>query len=155
MTDNMTDNQHPTAHHGAIGDLSGGMSDDEFARAFLAGAIPPDRFHHRDHLRLAWCLIGERGAEEAATAIASAIQRYAADHGQAAKYHETLTRFWVRLVAHARATRPDLAPFERFIADFPWLLDKTLPYRHWTHAAMDGPAARARWVEPDLLALPA
>jgi hypothetical protein len=34
------------------------------------------------------------------------------------------------------------------------LLDKGLPYRHWQHETMGSAAARARWVEPDLLALP-
>ena len=143
----MTTNHHSTARHD--------LTDDEFAQAFLAGAIPPGEFHHRDHLRLAWCLVRQRGEHDATTAITSGIQRYATHHGQAAKYHETMTRFWVRLVAHARATRPELASFESFMAAFPWLLDKGLPYRHWSREAMDSPAARAAWVEPDLLALPA
>lgn len=129
------------------------LNDDDFARAFLAGSIPPGQFHHRDHLRLAWCLVRQRGEENAITAITTGIRRYAVHHGQAAKYHETLTRFWVRLVAHAQATRPDLASFDSFIAAVPWLLDKTLPYRHWSRATMDSLAARAAWVEPDLLAL--
>jgi hypothetical protein len=131
------------------------MSDEEFVRAFLDGSLPPSQFHHRDHLRLSWCLIRQRGAEPAAGAISTGIQRFATHHGQAAKYHETLTRFWVRLVAHLMAAHPEIASFDDFIAAFPHLLDKDLPYRHWRRETMGNATARATWVEPDLLPLPA
>ncbi len=131
------------------------MNDDEFVRAFLDGSLPAGEFHHRDHLRLTWCLIHQLGAAAAADTIATGIQRYAAHHGQAAKYHETMTRFWVRIVAHVLATHPDISTFDTLLASFPPLLDKSLPYRHWRRETMESPSARARWVEPDLLPLPA
>ena len=115
---------------------------------------PPGQFHHRDHLRLAWLLIRRLDVELAGITIASGIQRFAARHGHAEKYHETLTQFWVRIVGHMVHVRPDITDFETFIATFPHLLDKGLPYRHWQHETMSSAAARARWVEPDLLALP-
>ena len=92
--------------------------------------------------------------ELAGITIASGIQRFAAAHGHAEKYHQTLTQFWVRIVGHMMHVRPDIIDFETFIATFPQLLDKGLPYRHWQHETMGGAAARARWIEPDLLALP-
>jgi hypothetical protein len=131
------------------------MTDDDFVRAFLDGTLPPGEFHHRDHLRLTWCLVRRLGAEAATGAITSGIQRYAAHHGQAAKYHETLTRFWVRLVAHLMAARHDITAFDAFVATFPHLLDKDLPYRHWQRETMSSATARGQWVEPDLLPLPA
>jgi hypothetical protein len=130
------------------------MNDDDFVSAFLAGSLPPTQFHHRDHLRLAWLLIGREGVQAAGDTVAAGIRRFAAHHGQAGKYHETMTRFWVRIVGHMALARPDIADFETFLAAFPQLLDKGLPYRHWQGATMDGAAARAGWVEPDLLALP-
>jgi hypothetical protein len=131
------------------------VNDDDFVRAFLEGSLPPTQFHHRDHLRLAWYLTRRLGGAGATGAITSGIRRFAAQHGQADKYHETLTRFWVRIVGHLIDARPDVAEFERFLATFPHLLDKDLPYRHWRRETMGSPGARARWVEPDLLALPA
>ncbi|HEY7984192.1 MAG TPA: hypothetical protein VID73_08490, partial [Ktedonobacterales bacterium] len=112
-------------------------------------------FRHRDHLRLAWCLVRQTGAEAATDTITSAIRRFATHHGHPEKYHETLTRFWVRIVAHAIAARPEIAELDAFLAAFPPLLDKDLPYHHWSRAAMASPAARAGWVAPDLRALPA
>ncbi len=128
---------------------------DDFARAFLSGSLPPTQFHHRDHLRLAWRLTWQLGGKAATREITSGIRRFATQHGQAEKYHETLTQFWVRIVGHLIDARPDIAEFDRFLATFPQVLDKDLPYRHWRRETMGSRAARARWVEPDLLALPA
>jgi hypothetical protein len=50
--------------------------------------------------------------------------------------------------------RPDVTAFATFLAAFPQLLDKDLPYRHWRRETMAGATARAEWVEPDLVALP-
>ncbi len=72
----------------------------------------------------------------------------------AARYHDTITRFWVRLVAHAITSRPELQDFDAFLAAYPILLDPTLPFRHWRREAMFTPEARAEWREPDLLPLP-
>lgn len=131
------------------------MTDDEFVHAFLSGDLPPAQFHHRDHLRLSWCLIRQHGTEAATQMITTGIQQFAAQHGQAEKYHETLTRFWVRIVGHLIEARPDITEFPTLLATFPRLLDKDLPYRHWRRETMGSATARAEWVEPDLLALPA
>jgi hypothetical protein len=131
------------------------MNDAEFAQAFLAGALPPAHFHHRDHLRLAWYLVRERGATEAGPLIATGIRGFAERHGHLQKYHETMTQFWVRAVAHHVDARPDLNDFDAFLAMFPPLLDTNLPYHHWRRETMASAEARAGWVEPDLLALPA
>lgn len=130
------------------------MTDDDFVRAFLDGSLPPTQFHHRDHLRLSWALIRRLGVTAAASTITAGIQRFAAQHGQSRKYHETLTHFWIHLVGHMVEARPDIGDFTTFLDAFPQLLDKSLPYRHWRRETMDSPAARARWVAPDLMALP-
>lgn len=131
------------------------MSDGDFVKAFLDGSLPPAQFHHRDHLRLVWFLIRREGLERAAEMTTTGIRRFAARHGQAGKYHETMTRFWVRVVGHTIEARPDVTEFGGFLATFPMLLDKDLPYRHWRRETMGSAEARAGWVEPDVLALPA
>ncbi|HEX6544592.1 MAG TPA: hypothetical protein VF040_22735 [Ktedonobacterales bacterium] len=131
------------------------MNDEDFVQAFLTGTLPPTQFHHSDHLRLAWVLIRLTGVEEAARRITSGIRYFATAHGHAEKYHDTMTRFWVRIVGHAVARRPDISTFDEFLAAFPLLLEKDLPYRHWSRETMLSPDARARWVEPDIQTLPA
>lgn len=130
-------------------------TDETFVQAFLQGSLHPAHFHHRDHVRLAWYLVRQHGQEAAMRLITTSIHTFASQHGQEAKYHETLTQFWVKIVAHVVKHHPEHASFEAFLATFPHLLDKSLPYQHWQRETMDSPAARAQWVEPDLLALPA
>ena len=131
------------------------MADDEFVTAFLSGSLPPTQFHHRDHLRLTWALVRLTGVEAAMKRVTSGIRYFATQYGQAEKYHETMTRFWVLLVGHMVAARLDITTFDEFLAAFPMLLEKDLPYRHWRRETMLSPDARAHWVEPDILALPA
>ncbi|HKD77433.1 MAG TPA: hypothetical protein VKB76_18145 [Ktedonobacterales bacterium] len=131
------------------------MADDDFAHAFLHGSLPPEQFHHRDHLRLAWYLTRSLGLVDATQAITGGIRGFATQHGHAEKYHETLTQFWVRIVGYLVESRPDITAFETFLATFPHLLDADLPYRHWRRETMRSPTARAQWVAPDILALPA
>lgn len=129
------------------------MTDDEFLAAFAACTL--GSFHHRDHLRLTFLSVTRKGETEAVDDIRVGIQHFATHHGQAAKYHDTMTRFWVRLVAHMVAYRPDVTSFDAFLDAFPMVLDTSLPTRHWSEANLFSPLARAQWVEPDLLAMPA
>ncbi len=75
----------------------------------------------------------------------------AARQGQSVLYNETMTRFWVRLVAHVRDAKGPFDGIEQAIEQAPLLMDKSLPFRHWSRDLMFGQEARARWVEPDLL----
>jgi hypothetical protein len=130
------------------------MTEDEIIHAALAESVSPAGFHHRDHVRLAWRLNRELGVIAAPGAIARAIQYVAAHHGEPGKYHETLTRFWARIVGYHIASRPELNDFEQFIAAYPQLLDKELPARHWRRETLYCDTARATWVEPDIVVLP-
>ena len=108
---------------------------------------------HRDHLRLAWNAVQEH-RDEAEEFVVGHIQAYAEEHGQSDRYHDTMTRFWMRLVAHALETRPEIGDLDGFLAAFPMLLDKELFLRHWSREAMFAPEARAAWRDPDLAPLP-
>lgn len=130
------------------------LPDDEFLRAFFAADLANSDFHHRDHLRLAWLLVRSDGLAEAEVRVSRGIQHFAAVHGHASRYHDTMTRFWVRLVAHAVAARKDIDDFDAFLAAYPMLLNSGLPFKHWSRATMLGPDARAEWREPDLAPLP-
>jgi hypothetical protein len=130
------------------------LPDDEFLRAFFTAELANSDFHHRDHLRLAWLSVRRHDPVEAENTIAEGIQHFAAVHGHAARYHDTMTRFWVRLVGHAVSNRPEIEDFDTFLAAYPMLLDPGLPFRHWRREAMFTPEARAHWCKPDLVPLP-
>jgi hypothetical protein len=131
-----------------------GQDDDAFVRAFESGEITNQQFHHRDHLWLAWVQVHRLGLEAASDAITHRIHQFAAHHGSADRYNDTMTRFWVRVVDMAIRLHPQL-PFEALLAAEPHLLDKTLPYRHWSREVLMSPPARARWLDPDLRPMPA
>ena len=124
------------------------MTDAEFARAFETCELPPDNFHHRDHIRLAWIFLQRYGAEAGAQ-IAISIRRYAAHLGKSDKYHETVTQAWMRLVAAAGATS-----FEALTEAHPELLDKAFLNEFYSDAALQSAAAREKFVEPDRKPLP-
>jgi hypothetical protein len=133
--------------------------DTAFARAFERGEVGNDSFRHREHLRLAWACLAEAPSTEAACArVGAAIRAFAQRAGNGQRYHETLTQFWVRLLAgiHAgvRAAACDATGFDDVLAAHPWLLDKDLPLAYYTRALLFGDAARAAWRPPDLRPLP-
>lgn len=109
--------------------------------------------HHRDHLRLTWELVRQHDLETALGLVKAQILAYAYQAGRIDQYHETLTRFWVRMVAQAVKQHPAL-DFEALLAVCPELLDKHLPFRYWSQETFWSPAARAAWVEPDRCCLP-
>ncbi len=130
------------------------MEDREFLGLFHEGTLPGEQFQHKGHLRLAWLVLSHHPTDEAASIAACEIQRFAAANGAPGRYHDTLTRFWVRLVSHAMENAPDAGNIDELLARFPVLLDKNLPYRHWREGTFNSDVARAGWVEPDLIPLP-
>lgn len=111
------------------------------------------RFGHREHLHLAWSYIRRDGMPRAASQVVAFIKHVAAHHGDESKYNETMTLFWVYAVALAMRGSAS-RDFDRFLAENPHLSDKDLPRRHWTDQLLRSSAAKAAWVDPDLVPLP-
>ena len=130
------------------------MDDREFLRLFHDSNLPSEEFRHQGHLRLAWVVLSQHGRDEAERIVVHEIQRFAAANGAPNRYHDTLTRFWVRLVGHAMENVTEAGSIDDLLARFPFLLDKSLPYRHWRAETFNSDRARAGWVEPDLAPLP-
>jgi hypothetical protein len=128
--------------------------DDAFVAAFQSGQIANQNFHHRDHLRLAWVQIRRLGLERASEVVTSGIRYFATKHGSGDRYNDTMTRFWLRVVGIGLSRHPELT-FDELLAAEPHLLDKGLPFKHWSRATMASDSARRQWVEPDLRPMPA
>ena len=130
------------------------MDDNEFLNLFHEGALTGDEFRHRGHLRLAWLVLSRHPKDEAEQIVAREIRTFAVANGASNRYHDTLTRFWVRLVSHAMENSPKTVSIDELLERFPFLLDKGLPYRHWRGETFNSDPARKGWVEPDLVPLP-
>jgi hypothetical protein len=127
------------------------MTDETFLARFEAGRLTS--FDHRDHLRVAFAYARRGGVDHAVARARRGLRHLAAAHGEPERYHETLTTAWARVVAHHALADRD-RDFEGLLATHPQLLRRDLLLRHYTRERLLGAAARARFVEPDLLALP-
>lgn len=123
--------------------------------AILAEIVPPGgSFGHREHVHLAFIAVRRHGPDRAAAVVSGWIRQLAAYHRAPQKYHETVTRAWVEIVAHHMAGAPAGTDFAAFLDRYPPLLDKRLLTRHYTSRALASPAAKTGWLEPDLVAFP-
>jgi hypothetical protein len=111
-------------------------------------------FGHREHLELAWSCLDRYDVDAAHQAVRTAVRHVAALHGMPDRYHETITRSWVHVVALHRALDPGDS-FEAFMAAHPPLLTKDLLSRHYSEPVLFSGPARTAWAEPDLRAFPA
>jgi hypothetical protein len=116
-----------------------------------------DRFGHRQHVHLTWLAVRRYGTDAAIALVSDGIRRTARYAGAPQKYHATVSRAWVEIVAHHatdRATDPAGDDFDAFAERYPALLDKRLLTRHYRPSTLAGADARAGWVPPDLRPLP-
>jgi hypothetical protein len=110
-------------------------------------------FDHRQHIKFAWTVLGELPIESATTVVADEIRAFA-EINAPGRYHETLTRFWVNLVAHTRSVEDGGSDFSTQLARHPVLLDKHAPEKHYSGALLGSPQARSTFIEPDLRPMP-
>jgi hypothetical protein len=127
--------------------------DDSFMRLVEEVLTLGNGFGHREHLFLAWKYLRLGDTETAEHRMCEAIRHVTALHGEPDKYHETLTLAWTRMVAaHTRII--GRSSFEELLDDFPDLMNRRLPERHWTGDLLWSDEARRAWREPDLQPLP-
>jgi hypothetical protein len=127
------------------------MTDDTFLARFEAGRL--HAFDHRDHLRVAFAYARRGGVDHAVERARHGLRHLAAAHGEPERYHETLTTAWARVVAGHALAHGD-ADFDDFLTAYPQLLRRDLLLAHYTRERLFSRTARARFVAPDLLALP-
>ena len=119
----------------------------------MLDATRGDYLDHQAHLRFAWAVLDEADDIDDAVRVVSLTVRHVSElGGNPGKYHETVTVFWIRLMAHLRETYPELENVEQMVERYPAALDPGLPNRHWSD--LDSPQAKTSWVEPDLIPLP-
>lgn len=130
------------------------VTDPEIAAILPAITGPGGEFRHRQHIHLAFWAVRRFGMPAAATRVCDMIRHIAAYQRAPQKYHETVSRAWMELVAHHVATGKECADFDAFAGRNPALLDKRLLSRHYRSATLASPPARSGWVEPDLVPFP-
>jgi len=134
---------------------------DTLVAAFLAKTLPKPEWTHVAHLRVGLWHVRRFGEIGALTALRERIPAYNEAVGTAntdsSGYHETLTVFYVRLIADflervgAAADGADEDLEARLIADCG---ARKLPLEYYSRDRLFSVEARRGWVTPDLKALP-
>jgi len=126
------------------------MSDSEFVSAFESCVFPPDEFHHREHVRLAWIYLDRNPLLDALTRFAESLRRFATNAGAAAKYHETITFAFLFLI-HERMQRGAAATFDEFAAANADLVTwkPSVLERYYSPETLGSELARRTFVMPD------
>jgi len=130
------------------------MTDEEFQTAIEEGTLPPESFHHRDHVRLAWILLRKWAPAEALVKFSTTLRRYAKSQGQEAIYHETISWAYVLLINERMRNPGEHGPagdLESFAAAHPELFrwKPSLLEMYYDEKTLHSPLARRIFVFPD------
>jgi hypothetical protein len=125
----------------------------ELVDAFESGTIAPSQFNHAAHMATALNYLAALPFADASVRMRAALLQFTARHGIHV-YHETITTFWMRLLAHlAKGPYRDVPLWSRI----------NLIVKRWEHAGVleahysreliHSKVARQTWVLPDRLPL--
>lgn len=127
--------------------------------AFQTCSLARNLWTHRAHLIVGFWYVWHDGRDEALNCLRSGIRRLNESHdvvnSDHAGYHESITRFYVWVIATFLAQ--DDCPSEFLAAvnaflDSPYT-DRQLPLRYYSRERITSVKARHEWVEPDLARL--
>lgn len=129
------------------------------AQALLDRTLPKPAWTHEAHLGATLYLLAARPEFDLDVALPGIIRSYneavGVQNTDTGGYHETLTRFYLRLLRRVLADAPAGEPVERTFARLlaTPAADRAFPLRYFTKDHLFSPLARRAFVEPDLAAL--
>jgi len=130
------------------------MEDRVFLAAFEAGTLPEELFRHRDHVRAAWLLLREEPPAAALARFSAALKRFAAVHGKARLYHETITWAYLLLIRERMGRSATGGDWEAFARENPDLLTwrPSILNAYYRQETLQSDLARSVFLLPDRLA---
>lgn len=106
-------------------------------------------FDHEAHVYVGWLFISELGANAGTERFIAALKSLTAALGVPDKYHDTVTRFYLDLIARHRSGRA-YETWDDFRDANPDLFDRGLLHRHYSRDLLASDRARESYVAPDL-----
>lgn len=73
---------------------------------FEAGTLKPEAFDHEAHVYVAWRLLQENAPVQATWRFLSGLRRLTQALGIESKYHETISCFYMAIIAERRMEKP-------------------------------------------------
>jgi hypothetical protein len=125
----------------------------ELVDRFLDTSLPADRFHHQQHVEVAWTFVRRYGMPAALGEFTGAIKRFAAAKGADGLYHETITWAFLLLIAERQA-KCGAESWDAFAAVNPDLLEwkPSILARYYSSETLKSDLARQVFVFPDITA---
>jgi hypothetical protein len=110
--------------------------------------LPKEEFHHRDHLTVAVLYLYASDLETSLDRMRNSLKRFAAHHGVAGLYHETLTRFWLLQVEKGLDRSQCLEQSVKKVRE--QLYDKNVAFEYYSRERIESKEAKETWLQPDL-----
>lgn len=122
----------------------------EEVRAFEAGDIDPQKFDHEAHVRVAWSYLQQHSAAIAIAKFTSALRSLTVRLGASDKYHETISWFFMILIAERSAVCRH-TDWQSFKSANPDLLQESsaLLKRYYSRDRLTSAVAREHFLLPD------
>ncbi|MEZ5355112.1 MAG: hypothetical protein R2762_20955 [Bryobacteraceae bacterium] len=132
---------------------------DAFLRGFEDGSYPSTEWTHEAHIVMATAYLAALPIEDATAHIRGRIPAYnLAQGGQntdTSGYHETLTIFWIRILADWLTGRTESSRLEKVrAAAAEFGQQRKLHEGYWSFDVVKSVEARRIWVPPDRMPCP-
>jgi hypothetical protein len=130
------------------------MDDESLVRLFEAGELPPNGFHHPDHVRVAWWYLTQHQLPEALSRFTTALRRFALAQGKPQLFHETITTAYMLLINERLDDSSRGLTWDAFAAGNHDLLSwrPSVLDRYYHAETLSSDRARRTFVMPDRLA---
>lgn len=127
---------------------------DALIRSFEDATIDRDAWKHAEHLVVALYYLDRYDIETATAKMRDGIFKllrdaFAVDLTKEMPYHETLTVFWMRTVAHFNASKNGTSLLDK-VNELTQTYDKDYPLMFYSREYLFSDDARSRFVEPDI-----
>ena len=128
-------------------------NDSDFRRLFEDLKLDPELFTHIAHLRLAWIYLEAYGITEAADKTCLAISNFDRAFGDGTKFHDTVTRMAVIIIAECKGLEQNAVNFQEFIAKHQELVHdfRQLIGNYYSWDIFADPKAKKEYIKPDIL----
>ncbi len=123
--------------------------------SFEGGTIDPELFDHEAHVFIAWSYLQQCDLKESIDRFCAALRRLTRKLGIESKYHETLSWFFMILIAERRSESGSNV-WQSFKRDNPDLFAKhpSIVRAYYSEERLGSTIARTQFVMPDRLPLP-
>jgi hypothetical protein len=129
--------------------------DETFCTQFESCEFPPEKFKHREHLKLAYIYLAHHDVDTAFEKMRGAILNFIAQNGvDPGKFHETITRAWILAVRHFMEKTGGADSADHFVDQNPAMLDAKIMLSHYSAELLFSEEARERFADPDLDPIP-